>query len=61
MRRFMLRIATVVANKYDYKALFTGDSIGQVMPLLLNLLHLFNLTNAFINKILQALLHMQPC
>lgn len=30
MRRFMLRIATVVANKYDYKALFTGDSIGQV-------------------------------
>ena len=30
MRRFMLRIATIVANKYDYKALFTGDSIGQV-------------------------------
>ena len=30
MRRFMLRIATIIANKYDYKALFTGDSIGQV-------------------------------
>lgn len=30
LRRFMLRISTVVANKYDYKALFTGESIGQV-------------------------------
>ena len=30
MRRFMLRISTAVANKYDYKALFTGESIGQV-------------------------------
>lgn len=26
----MLRISTVVANRYDYKALFTGESIGQV-------------------------------
>lgn len=30
MRRFMMRIATRVANKYEYKALFTGESIGQV-------------------------------
>lgn len=30
MRRFMMRIATKVANKYEYKALFTGESIGQV-------------------------------
>lgn len=30
LRRFMYRIATVVATKYDYKALFTGESIGQV-------------------------------
>lgn len=30
MRRFMMRIATTVANKYEYKALFTGESIGQV-------------------------------
>lgn len=30
LRRFMLRISTVVANRYDYKALFTGESIGQV-------------------------------
>ena len=30
MRRFMMRIATAVANKYEYKALFTGESIGQV-------------------------------
>lgn len=30
LRRFMLRISTAVANKYDYKALFTGESIGQV-------------------------------
>ena len=29
--------------------------------LLLNLQHLFNLTNVFINKTLQARLHMQPC
>lgn len=26
----MMRIATTVANKYEYKALFTGESIGQV-------------------------------
>ena len=30
MRRFMMRISTKVANKYGYKALFTGESIGQV-------------------------------
>lgn len=30
MRRFMMRIATRVANQFDYKALFTGESIGQV-------------------------------
>lgn len=30
MRRFMMRISTKVANKYEYKALFTGESIGQV-------------------------------
>jgi thiamine biosynthesis protein ThiI len=30
MRRYMYRISTIVANRFDYKALLTGESIGQV-------------------------------
>lgn len=29
-RRFMMRISSKIAEKYDYKALITGDSLGQV-------------------------------
>jgi len=29
-RRFMLRVAEKIAKKWDYKALITGDSLGQV-------------------------------
>lgn len=30
MRRYMYRISTIIAERYDYKALLTGESIGQV-------------------------------
>ncbi|MDD4413073.1 MAG: tRNA 4-thiouridine(8) synthase ThiI [Oscillospiraceae bacterium] len=30
MRRFMMRIATILGNKYDCGALVTGESLGQV-------------------------------
>lgn len=30
MRRYMYRISTIIANRFDYKALLTGESIGQV-------------------------------
>ncbi len=30
MRRFMMRIATIVANKTECKAIITGESLGQV-------------------------------
>lgn len=30
MRRYMYRIATNIANRFEYKALLTGESIGQV-------------------------------
>jgi len=30
MRRFMMRIATILGNKYDCGALITGESLGQV-------------------------------
>lgn len=30
LRRFMMRIATIVAEKFDCKAIITGESLGQV-------------------------------
>ncbi len=30
MRRYMMRIATIIANKVDCKAIITGESLGQV-------------------------------
>lgn len=30
MRRIMMRIAEKIANKYEYKAIITGESLGQV-------------------------------
>lgn len=30
MRRIMMRIAEKICNKYDYKAIITGESLGQV-------------------------------
>lgn len=42
MRRYMYRISTIIAKKYNYKALLTGESIGQVASQTLESMEVIN-------------------
>jgi thiamine biosynthesis protein ThiI len=56
MRRMMLRIAEKVAEQYDLKALFTGESLGQVASQTLESLQTIN--NVTTMPILRPLISM---